>query len=427
MGSDYTCDICGKTEKGLWPCDCHERLAAHGLHLLVGRRVEAASLVRLNPGEAPAVCLKLINNKGESEIVLISTHKDMYEQPYVGGVSATGVSEDVYELFQRSAIKPSSPTVLGIPDQVDVVMNHDGEDSGVETDGDDSDNDGGEENIDNSGGKGKGIVEKTQESRDCKVVRGTTCLHTTLSGKSLCGRLVPPQFYDQERCAIHATISQGTTSLPEVPTRNACAYSRPQPVACIRLTPNTPNETERPHECSTHSKHEHLLARPDSYIGGDVGMMAMVRENSFITDPVLMGYKQSDPPTWRDCEAVSDRKVFLVCRPGQFTCQLTITEGWIRLGSGEFYGITNGQSFTTDFQSGNMDKRRYHCLVKKGAIEKVSGDADGLYSMLGYFFNDVHKEASGNEISGFRMDRILLSVNHSSADAGVTFNLVAPK
>jgi hypothetical protein len=334
MGIYYTCDICGKTEKAVWPCDCHERLAAYGLQMLVGARVEAVSLARLNDREAPVACLKIVNAKGESQVILISTHQDMHEQPYVGGAPG-----NVYEAFQKSAIEPASPAVLGIPDHIDVIINNQAEDSSSETD-EDSDEEGDEDET-------------------------------------------------------------------YVPLRHECAYSHPQPVACTR---SVSAEAHRGRTCSSHDR----SALPEEVLRGTTA------------PPSVMGYVRADPPSWKDLDE-TDHKVFQICRPGQFTCKLTIREGWIRLGDGEYHSVTGGQSYTTDFKIGDMGSLKYNFLIKRGGIEELSGDAEGLYAMLRPFFIDVFTERPGNEVCAFRLDNLMLSVTRGSPDAGVTFNLVATK
>lgn len=46
MGVYYTCDICGETEKGFFPCDCHLEMAQTTLQSLVGKTILSVHIVR---------------------------------------------------------------------------------------------------------------------------------------------------------------------------------------------------------------------------------------------------------------------------------------------------------------------------------------------------------------------------------------------
>lgn len=48
MGVYYTCNICGKTEKGMFPCDCHLQLARVELKTLEGKTILSSSIVKTN-------------------------------------------------------------------------------------------------------------------------------------------------------------------------------------------------------------------------------------------------------------------------------------------------------------------------------------------------------------------------------------------
>ena len=57
MGVYYTCDICGKTEKGMFPCDCHLQMAKAKIQNLVGKVVLQVQIVQ--NGETNAMIFKV--------------------------------------------------------------------------------------------------------------------------------------------------------------------------------------------------------------------------------------------------------------------------------------------------------------------------------------------------------------------------------
>ena len=91
MGTYYECNICGKEEKGMWPCNCHYKLLQKEmLRLFVGSQV--LDLFSDESMYTNFIYYKLIKNEETPYFVVYEVHKDG-----IHPVSLTEIDEESYE------------------------------------------------------------------------------------------------------------------------------------------------------------------------------------------------------------------------------------------------------------------------------------------------------------------------------------------